>query len=111
MGIALKDQRKFDESINAFNKAITLNPNRLKHTNMGNTFQELGKFDDSIKVYLKNAISLILIIQKHIKTTVYHFYSLVGSRKDLKNMNGDIKPEEDSLIVIFHSLNGMVKQV
>ena len=54
MGTALKDQGKFDESINAFNKAITLNPNHSQaYSNMGNTFQDQGKIEDAIKV-LKN---------------------------------------------------------
>ena len=52
MGTALKDQGKLDESINAFNKAITLNPNHSQaYSNMGNTFQDQGKIEEAILAF------------------------------------------------------------
>ena len=58
MGVALKNQDKFDESIEAFKKGILLRPSDADtYYNMGITLNHQGKIDETICAYNK-AISL-----------------------------------------------------
>ena len=55
LGVALKDQGKFEEAIIAYNKAILINPNYVQaYKNLGFIFHIQGKFDDAIKAYDKS---------------------------------------------------------
>ena len=54
MGVALKDQGKFDESIEAHKKCISLKPFRAEaYNNLGNTLKEQGGFDQALENYNK----------------------------------------------------------
>ena len=58
MGNALKDQGKLNEAIDAYNKAISLNPNYGDaYTNLGTAHQDQGKLDEAIDAH-KKSISL-----------------------------------------------------
>jgi tetratricopeptide (TPR) repeat protein len=54
MGIALKEQGKLEEAIEAYNKAIVLKPdNADAYYNMGATLKEQGKLEEAIEAYNK----------------------------------------------------------
>jgi len=54
LGIALKEQFKFDEAIQAFKKCISLQPDyAIAYNNLGNTLKEQGKLDDAVEAYNK----------------------------------------------------------
>jgi len=54
MGLVLKEQGKFDNAIEAYRKAIDLNPNyAVACNNMGVVLQEQGKLDNAIEAYKK----------------------------------------------------------
>jgi hypothetical protein len=54
MGIALKDQGKLEEAIEAYEKALTLKPDYAEaYTNMGVALQEQGKPEEAIDAYNK----------------------------------------------------------
>ena len=58
MGIALKDQGKLDEAIEAYKKAISIKPDYAEaYNNMGNALQDKGTRDEAIEAY-KKAISI-----------------------------------------------------
>jgi hypothetical protein len=55
MGVSLKDQGKLDEAVEAYDKAISLNPNHaLAHNNIGNALKDQGKIEASIEAYNKS---------------------------------------------------------
>ena len=50
MGLALQEQGKLDEAIEAYNKALSLKPDYAEaYNNMGNALQEQGKLDEAIE--------------------------------------------------------------
>ena len=52
MGIALQDQGKLEEAIEAFNKALAIKPDfAAAYSNMGVSLQEQGKLDKAIEAY------------------------------------------------------------
>ena len=54
MGIALKEQGKLEEAIEAYNKALAIKPDYAEaYNNMGNTLQEQGKLEEAIEAYNK----------------------------------------------------------
>ena len=58
MGTVLHDQGKLDKAIEAYNKAVLLEPDYAKaYSNMGLTLQSQGKLEESIEAYNK-AIAL-----------------------------------------------------
>ena len=58
MGIALQEQGKLDEAIEALNKALSLKPAYAEaYNNMGIALQEQGKLDEAIEA-LNKALSL-----------------------------------------------------
>ncbi|MDC1194888.1 tetratricopeptide repeat protein, partial [Pseudomonadota bacterium] len=58
MGVALKDQGKFEEAIEAYNKALLLKPDyAVSYSNIGNALKGQGKLEEAIEAY-KKALSL-----------------------------------------------------
>ena len=58
MGIALKEQGKFEEAIEAYNKAISIKPDFANvYNNMGLTLQAQGKLKEALDAY-NNALSI-----------------------------------------------------
>ena len=58
MGNALKDQGKIREAIDAYNKALSLDPNcTIAHNNKGIDLKDMGKTEESIQSY-KKALSI-----------------------------------------------------
>ena len=54
MGIVLNQQGKLEESIDAYNKALSLKPNYAKaYNNMAITLQDQGKHEEAIEAYNK----------------------------------------------------------
>ena len=54
MGVALKEQGKLDEAIEAYNKALSIKPDYAEaHNNMGVALKEQGKLDEAIEAYNK----------------------------------------------------------
>ena len=58
MGVALKNKGKLDEAIDAYKKAISLNPMHFKaYYNMGNALKDQGELEEAIKFFNKAFIS------------------------------------------------------
>ena len=58
MGIALREQGKLDEAIEAYKKALSIQPNNANaYYNMGIALREQGKLDEAIEAY-KKALSI-----------------------------------------------------
>ena len=58
MGVVLKNQDKFAEAIEAYEKSVSLKPNYTEaYDNMGVALKNIGKLDEAIKAH-KKAISL-----------------------------------------------------
>ena len=58
LGIALKNNGKISDSLEASKRVIELSPEDVEaYNNLGNTLRELGKLEDS-KKYLEHAIKL-----------------------------------------------------
>ena len=54
MGIALQEQGKLEEAIEAYNKALAIKPDYAEaYNNMGNALQEQGKLEEAIEAYNK----------------------------------------------------------
>ena len=54
MGVTLKEQRKPDEAIAAYNKALSIKPDYAEaYNNMGNALKDQGKLDEAIAAYNK----------------------------------------------------------
>jgi len=54
MGVALQDQGKMDEAIEAYNKCISLKPDYAEaYINMGLALKDQGKLDEAIEAYNK----------------------------------------------------------
>ena len=54
MGIALKDQGKLEEAIEAYNKALAIKPDYAEaYNNMGDALKEQGKLEEAIEAYNK----------------------------------------------------------
>lgn len=56
-GVALQDQGKLGEAIEAFDKAISINPTANAYQNKALTLDALGKYEEAISSYTK-AITL-----------------------------------------------------
>ena len=55
--IALKEQVKLEEAIEAYNKALTIKPDYADaYNNMGNALKEQGKLEEAIEAYNKALI-------------------------------------------------------
>ena len=95
MGIALKKQRKLEESIFAYKKAISKKPDFADaYYNMGNVFQEQNKLEDAKEAYIK-AIS---IKPDHVVAydnlgVVFHKQSKLEEAKEAYNKAISIKPD------------------
>ena len=54
MGVILQDQGKLAEAIEAYTKALSINPNYAEaHNNMGIILQDQGKQEEAIEAYIK----------------------------------------------------------
>ena len=54
MGIALKEQGKLEEAIEAYNKALAIKPDYAEaYNNMGIALKEQGKLEEAIEAYNK----------------------------------------------------------
>jgi len=54
MGVALKDQGKLEEAIEAYNKALAIKPDyTVAYNNMGNALQDQGNLEEAIEAYNK----------------------------------------------------------
>ena len=54
MGVALKEQGKLEEAIEAYNKALAIKPDYAEaYNNMGNALKEQGKLEEAIEAYNK----------------------------------------------------------
>ena len=54
MGIALKDQGKLEEAIEAYNKALAIKPDYAEaYYNMGVALKDQGKLEEAIEAYNK----------------------------------------------------------
>ena len=54
MGIALKEQGKLEEAIEAYNKALAIKPDYAEaYYNMGNALKDQGKLEEAIEAYNK----------------------------------------------------------
>ncbi len=54
MGIALQEQGKLEEAIEAYNKALAIKPDYAEaYNNMGIALQEQGKLEEAIEAYNK----------------------------------------------------------
>jgi tetratricopeptide (TPR) repeat protein len=54
MGIALQDQGKLEEAIEAYNKALSIKPDYAEaYNNMGVALQDQGKLEEAIEAYTK----------------------------------------------------------
>ena len=63
MGVALKNQGKLDEAIEAHKKSISIKPDDANgYYNIGNLLQEQLKLDEAIEYYSKSISLKVLII-------------------------------------------------
>ena len=54
MGIALQEQNKLEEAIEAYKKALAIKPDYAEaYYNMGNALKEQGKLEEAIEAYNK----------------------------------------------------------
>ena len=54
MGVALKEQGKLEEAIEAYNKALAIKPDYAEaYYNMGVALKEQGKLEEAIEAYNK----------------------------------------------------------
>ena len=54
MGVALKDQGKLEEAIEAYNKALAIKPDYAEaYNNMGIALKDQGKLEEAIEAYNK----------------------------------------------------------
>ena len=54
MGIALKEQNKLEEAIEAYTKALAIKPDYADaYYNMGNALKEQNKLEEAIEAYTK----------------------------------------------------------
>ena len=54
MGIALQDQGKLEEAIEAYSKALAIKPDYAEaYNNMGNALKDQGKLEEAIEAYSK----------------------------------------------------------
>ena len=54
MGIALEEQGKLDEAIEAYKQALAIKPDYAEaYNNMGIALEEQGKFNEAIQAYTK----------------------------------------------------------
>ena len=94
MGIALQNQGKLEEAIDAYNKALSLKPDYAEtYNNIGNTLKAQAKLEEAIKAYTK-AISI-----KPNNTESY--WNLFGTSENFEVLFGSLKIASERSIPTF----------